>query len=41
MDTETGDAACGTMDSLQLFEDQPWAPEGEWWEECEALVPFD
>jgi len=40
VDTDTGEAACGTMDSLQVFEDQPWAPEGEWCEECEALVPF-
>jgi hypothetical protein len=41
VDTETGDAACGTMDSLQLFDDLPWGPEGEWCEDCAELVPFE
>jgi len=41
IDTETGDPACGTLDSLRTFDDLDWAPEGEWCEECEALVPFD
>ena len=41
VDTDTGLAACGTLDVLQVFDDQPWLPEGDWCETCEALVPFD
>ncbi len=41
VDTDTGLAACGTMDALVVFDDQPWRPDGEWCEECEELVPFD
>jgi hypothetical protein len=36
----TREVACGTLDSLRVFEDRPWAPEGDWCRSCEALVPF-
>jgi hypothetical protein len=41
VDTDTGEAACGTTGALQVFDDRPWRPDGEWCEECEELVPFD
>ncbi len=41
VDTDTGDAACGTLDALRLFSDLPWAADGEWCPECAELVPFD
>jgi hypothetical protein len=40
VDTDTGLAACGTMDVLQLFDELSWGPEGEWCETCEDQVPF-
>jgi hypothetical protein len=40
VDTDTGAAACGTRDSLRVFDDLAWAPEGEWCASCEAVVPF-
>jgi hypothetical protein len=41
VDAETGTVACGIRDSLRVFDDIPWAPEGEWCEACESVVPFD
>jgi hypothetical protein len=41
VDTDTGEAACGTTGSLQVFDDQPWRADGDRCPECEALVPFD
>jgi hypothetical protein len=41
VDTDTGRAACGTPESLRLFDDVPWAADGEWCEQCETLVPFE
>jgi hypothetical protein len=41
VDPDTGDAACGTLDALRVFEDWPWAPEGDWCEECAAAAPFE
>jgi len=40
VDSETREVACGTRDSLRVFEDLAWAPDGEWCASCEALVPF-
>ena len=40
VDADTGQVACGTLDSLRVFEDLPWAPDGEWCANCEAVVPF-
>jgi hypothetical protein len=40
VDPETGRAACGTLDSLRTFDDLPWAPEGDWCLNCEAVAPF-
>jgi hypothetical protein len=33
-------AASGTRDSLRVFDDLPWAPEGQWCTSCESIVPF-
>jgi hypothetical protein len=41
VDTDTGRAACGTHDSLRIFDDIAWAPDGEWCESCESVVPFE
>ena len=41
VDAETGDVACGTFDALQIFDDLPWGPDGEWCATCEELAPFD
>jgi hypothetical protein len=41
VDAESGVAACGTLDSLRVFDDIPWAPDGEWCSACESVVPFD
>jgi hypothetical protein len=41
VDATSGVAACGTIDSLQLFSEERWGPVGEWCTECEELVPFD
>jgi len=41
VDLDSGDPACGTAVSLRVFDDEPWAPEGEWCPTCESLVPFD
>ena len=30
IDTDTGVVACGTPESLRIFEDWPWAPEDDW-----------
>jgi hypothetical protein len=40
VDLATGMAACGTRDSLRVFDDLPWAPEGQWCTSCESVVPF-
>jgi hypothetical protein len=40
VDPDVGVAACGSLDSLRVFEDLPWAPEGDWCLNCEAVVPF-
>lgn len=40
VDLDTRRAACGTPQTLRIFEDLEWAPDGEWCPECEALVPF-
>ena len=41
VDTDTGMAACGTRDSLRIFEDWPWAPDAECCSACEAAAPYD
>ena len=40
VDPGTGRAACGTLDSLRVFEDLPWTADGDWCLSCEAIVPF-
>jgi hypothetical protein len=40
VDPDTGRAACGSLDSLRIFEDLPWAPDGDWCPNCEAVAPF-
>ena len=40
VDTDTGLVACGTRDSLRIFDDWPWAPEDDWCRACEELAPF-
>jgi hypothetical protein len=40
VDPDVGVAACGSLDTLRVFEDLPWAPEGDWCLNCEAVVPF-
>jgi hypothetical protein len=41
VDSDTGMVACGTRDSLRVFEDWPWAPDGECCSACEAAAPFE
>ncbi len=41
VDADTRRAACGTPQTLRIFEELEWAPDGEWCPECEALVPFE
>jgi hypothetical protein len=38
VDADTGIVACGTAESLRIFEDWPWAPEDDWCRACEAVV---
>jgi hypothetical protein len=40
VDAQSGVAACGTLDSLRVFDDIPWAPDGEWCSVCQSVVPF-
>jgi hypothetical protein len=40
VDADTGVAACGTRDTLRVFPDLAWAPDGEWCAICESAVPF-
>jgi hypothetical protein len=40
VDPVSRQAACGTPDSLRVFDDFPWAPDGDWCADCEAIVPF-
>jgi hypothetical protein len=40
VDADSGQVACGTLDSLRVFEDLPWGPDGDWCTNCEAVVPF-
>jgi len=40
VDPDSRRAACGTPQTLRVFDELEWAPEGEWCPECEALVPF-
>jgi hypothetical protein len=40
VDTDTGVVACGTRDSLRIFDDLPWAADPECCPTCEAAVPF-
>jgi len=41
VDPSSRRAACGTPQTLRVFDDLEWAPDGEWCPECEALVPFE
>ena len=41
VDTDTGLVACGTRDSLRIFDDWPWAADDDWCRACEAIVPFE
>ena len=41
VDVDNGTVACGTLDSLRIFDDIPWAAEGEWCTVCESVVPFE
>ena len=41
VDVSTGMAACGTRDALRVFDDLPWAAEGQWCTSCESIVPFE
>ena len=41
VDTDTGLVACGTRDSLRVFDDWPWAADDDWCRACEAIVPFE
>jgi hypothetical protein len=41
VDLDTGEAACGTVSGLQVFDDLAWEPDGEWCPVCEEVVPFD
>ena len=40
VDVDTGAAACGTFDSLRVFDDYPWIADGDTCPACEAVVPF-
>ncbi len=40
VDADTGEVACGTFDSLRVFDDLPWAPDAECCPNCEAIAPF-
>ncbi len=40
VDPDTGEVACGTRDALRVFDDWPWAPDGDCCANCEAAVPF-
>jgi hypothetical protein len=40
VDVDTGAAACGTFDSLRVFDDLPWSADGEICSACAAVVPF-
>ena len=41
VDLDSRRAACGTGQTLRVFDDLEWAPDGEWCPECEELVPFE
>jgi hypothetical protein len=41
VDVDSRRPACGTPQTLRVFDDLEWAPEGEWCPECEAIVPFE
>jgi hypothetical protein len=38
VDLDTGVVACGTHDSLRIFDDWRWAPEDDWCRACEDVV---
>jgi hypothetical protein len=38
VDTDTGMVACGTPESLRIFDDWPWAPEDDYCRACEEVV---
>jgi hypothetical protein len=38
VDTDTGLVACGTPESLRIFDDWPWAPEDDFCRACEEVV---
>lgn len=40
VDPDTGAAACGTFDSLRVFDDHPWTDDGDICPGCAAAVPF-
>ena len=40
IDTVTGIVACGTPESLRIFEDCPWAPVDDWCRACEEIASF-
>ncbi len=40
VDPDTGAAACGTFDSLRVFDDYPWADDGDVCRACAEVVPF-
>ena len=41
VDVDTGEVACGTFDSLRVFDDHPWTAEGDTCPACEAIAPFE
>ena len=38
VDLDTGVVACGTNDSLRIFDDWVWAPDDDWCRACEDVV---
>lgn len=40
VDPATGAAACGTFDSLRVFDDYPWTDDGDVCPACAAVAPF-
>jgi len=40
VDAVTGQPACGTFESLRIFDELAWGADGDWCTSCEAVVPF-
>jgi len=40
VDTDTGMVACGTPDSLRIFDDWPWVDDPECCPSCASVAPF-